>query len=184
MRHRQGKKKLGMKTAHRLATLRNLASALILNERIMTTRAKAKSARAFVEKLVTLARNDTLANRRRAFSILPNRIEIKTEDGKYRMVHVINKLFDEVAPRYKDRPGGYTRIIHYPKPRLGDAGDQVIFEFVHDEDKVEQKKPKKKSKGAKKTKTAKEEMITSANKEAGEEKPAKKKAKSKAKKEE
>ena len=161
MRHRKGNKKLGRPTAHRMQMLRNLITSLIVHERIKTTKAKAKAARSVVEKLITMARIDSQATRRRAFAILPNRVEVQGEDGKRRMTHVINKLFSELGPRYLDRPGGYTRILHYPKNRLGDNAEQVIFELVSDEDVVEKKSKKKSKSTKKKTKKQSEKSVAS-----------------------
>ncbi|MDZ7814953.1 MAG: 50S ribosomal protein L17 [Planctomycetota bacterium] len=117
MRHMKSGRKLGRNTNHRRATLRNIARNLFIHERITTTPAKAKAARRFAEKLITLARKDTLHARRLALSRLPDR-------------KVIDLLFEEIAPRFVDRPGGYTRIIPLAKRRLGDAAPQVIFELV------------------------------------------------------
>ena len=117
MRHMKSGRKLGRNTNHRRATLRNIARNLFIHERITTTPAKAKAARRFAEKLITLARKDTLHARRIALSRLPDR-------------EVVDILFEEIAPRFVDRPGGYTRIIPLAKRRLGDAAPQVIFELV------------------------------------------------------
>lgn len=170
MRHRKGNKKLGRTTAHRILMLRNLITSLIVHERIKTTKAKAKAAKPIVEKLITLAREDSVAARRSAFSALPNRVETQNEKGLSRMTHVINKLFNELGPRYKTRPGGYTRILLYPKPRLGDAGEQVIFELVRDEDVVaEPKKTKKKPAKATPKKKAKKAVAAPVEKAVAEE---------------
>lgn len=98
---------------------RNLACNLFLHERIRTTPEKAKDTRSFVERLITLGRNDSVANFRRALALL---------DDKY----VVRKLFREIGPRYVDRPGGYTRILKLDESqnRLGDNAKQVIFELV------------------------------------------------------
>ena len=118
MRHRVKTRKLSRTSAHRRALARNLTAALVEHERIETTLVKAKAHRSFVEKLVSLARNSTLANKRRALAILGN-------DRK-----TVTKLFDVLGPRFAVRPGGYTRIIKLAKPRLGDNADRAIFEFV------------------------------------------------------
>ena len=119
MRHRKRGRHLGRTSAHREAMRRNLVSNLFLVERIKTTPAKAKEIRAMAEKLITLARKGGLANFRRALAIL---------DDKY----VVRRLFREIAPRFKDRPGGYTRILHLPSSsrRLGDNAPQVVMELV------------------------------------------------------
>ena len=123
MRHMKSGRKLGRNTNHRRATLRNIARNLFIHERITTTPAKAKAARRFAEKLITLARKDTLHARRIALSRLPDR-------------EVVDILFEEIAPRFVDRPGGYTRIIPLAKRRLGDAAPQVIFELVEKGDET------------------------------------------------
>ena len=118
MRHRVKKSKLSRTGAHRKALARNLACAIIEHERIETTLTKAKAHRSYVEKLVTLAKENNLANYRRALSILGNH-----EDAEHKLFHVI-------GPRFANRPGGYTRILKLATPRLGDKADRAIFEFV------------------------------------------------------
>jgi large subunit ribosomal protein L17 len=118
MRHRVKKKKLSRKPAHRKALARNIVIALIEHERIETTVAKAKAHRPFAEKLVTLAKEKNLHNYRRALSLLGNNKA------------AVAKLFDVLGPRFKERPGGYTRILKLEKPRLGDKAPRVFFEFV------------------------------------------------------
>lgn len=116
MRHRKAGRRLGRTTAHRKATLMNLANALFTHNAIETTQAKAKELRRFAEPLITLAKQDTLANRRRAFSALRN-------NGSVR------RLFGEIAPAYAERPGGYTRILRL-EPRQGDASPMARIELV------------------------------------------------------
>lgn len=118
MRHRVKTKKLSRTASHRKALARNLVSALIEHERIETTLTKAKAHRPFAEKLVTLAKEKNLANYRRALSLLGN-------DKA-----AVAKLFDVLGPRFKDRPGGYTRILKLETPRLGDKAPRAYFEFV------------------------------------------------------
>jgi large subunit ribosomal protein L17 len=124
MRHRVHGRKLNRSTAHRQALRRNLARSLFLSfggkEHIITTPEKAKFARPFVEKLITLARSKTLPRYRRGLQLLGDK-------------PVTRKLFEEIGPRYRDRPGGYTRIIRTPKRRLGDRASQVLFGFVRSE---------------------------------------------------
>jgi len=122
MRHRIRGRKLGRKTAPREALIRGLARAIILNEegRIVTTISKAKEVKPFVEKLVTLARKGEEYRRRRAFKLLHDK-------------EAVTKLFEEFGPRYKERNGGYTRIIRWDK-RLGDKAEKAILEFVVDDE--------------------------------------------------
>ncbi|MCP3916916.1 MAG: 50S ribosomal protein L17 [bacterium] len=117
MRHRVAGYKLGRTTSHRIAMTRNMAASVIEHERIITTVQKAKAVKPFVEKLVTLSKEATQHNRRQAFSRLRNK-------------EATIKLFDVLGPRFKDRPGGYCRIIKLSKRRLGDAGERAILEFV------------------------------------------------------
>src|SRR5262249_41368334 len=117
MRHLKAGRKLGRNASHRLALMRNLTRALIEKERIITTVEKAKEARRFVEKMVTLAKQNTLHARRLALARLPDR-------------QAVTKLFDEIAPRFADRPGGYTRVIKRHERRLGDAGQTAFLEFL------------------------------------------------------
>src|SRR5438132_6152704 len=117
MRHLKAGRKLGRNASHRLALMRNLAKALFEHERIITTVEKAKEARPFVEKLITLAKKGTLHARRLALKRLPDRDAVK-------------KLFDEFGPRFQDRPGGYTRIIKRHERRLGDAGKTAFLELL------------------------------------------------------
>jgi large subunit ribosomal protein L17 len=117
MRHRKAGRTLSRTASHRLALLRNLSIALIEHERIITTVAKAKELRPFIEKLVTLARKGTLHARRLCLQRLPNK-------------DAVAKLFKEIGPRFADRPGGYTRIIKRLERRLGDAGQTAFIEFL------------------------------------------------------
>src|SRR5215213_5155078 len=116
MRHQRAGKKLGRDSAHRKALYANLAGALIEHGRIKTTEAKAKAVKPLVEQMITLGRRGDLAARRHAVSIL-------------RSKDVVHHLFAEVAPRFADRPGGYTRIVKLG-PRQGDAADMVYLELV------------------------------------------------------
>ena len=116
MRHRVGGRKLQRTSAHRAALFRNMSAALIKHEQITTTLAKAKELRPYVEKLVTLAKHGGLSNRRLAHARL-------LDDAQ------LTKLFEVLAARYADRPGGYTRIIK-TGPRASDAALMAIIEFV------------------------------------------------------
>ena len=118
MRHRKKRNKLSRSAAHRRALLSNLSKQLIEHERIKTSQAKAKAVKPEIEKLITLARKGDLHARRQATSILQH-----PDKG------VIYKLFEEIAPRYKERPGGYTRILKLG-PRSSDATEMVYLELV------------------------------------------------------
>ncbi len=116
MRHRNGLRKLNRTSAHRAAMLRNMAVSLLQHEAIKTTVPKAKELRRVVEPLITLAKEPTLANRRLAFD--------RTRDRA-----VVTKLFNELGPRYKARPGGYTRILKMGF-RVGDNAPMAFVELV------------------------------------------------------
>ena len=156
MRHRVAGRQLSRTSEHRIALRRNLAVALFEHETISTTIRKAKEVKGFAEKLITLARKGTLASRRRAISILGDRDIIKEEQGQQvRKGTIIGKLFSELGPRYLDRKGGYTRIIHLAKRRLGDNGELVLLQLVGSEH-IEKKHKGEKgehSKAGKKAKT-------------------------------
>lgn len=116
MRHRLTGRKLGRRSKHRRAMTRNLITSLIDEERVRTTLAKAKEVRRHVDRIITLGKRGTLHARRQAAAIL-------------RTPASVQKLMDTLGPRYADRPGGYTRIIHMP-PRPGDAAPMAILELV------------------------------------------------------
>ena len=116
MRHRLGLRKLNRTSAHRLAMFRNMSVSLLRHEAIKTTLPKAKELRRVVEPLITLAKNPTLANRRLAFNRLRDR-------------EIVQKLFDEIGPRFANRNGGYTRIIKIGA-RRGDAAEMAVLELV------------------------------------------------------
>jgi len=119
VRHAKAGRKLGRDSAHRKALYSNLAGALIEHGRIRTTEAKAKAVKPIAEKMITLGRRGDIAARRQAVAYL-------------RSKDVVHKLFVEVAPRFADRPGGYSRIVKLG-PRPGDAADMVYLELVdHD----------------------------------------------------
>jgi len=131
MRHKVAGRRLSRTKEHRLALRRNLAASLFEHETISTTMEKAKEVRSFAEKLITLAREGTLAARRRAISMLGDRDIISYEDGKaVSKGTIIQKLFSELGPRYLERPGGYTRIIRLSLKRLGDNGQLVLLQLV------------------------------------------------------
>jgi len=117
MRHQRNRHKLSRDPAHRKALLMNLSKAVIDHERVETTEAKAKAVKPEVERLITLAKRGDLHARRQALSAL----------GQDKFV--VYKLFEEIAPRYTDRPGGYTRILKLG-PRKSDATEMVYLELV------------------------------------------------------
>ena len=144
MRHRVAGRHLSRTSSHRLALRRNLVSSLFEHETISTTMEKAKEVKSFAEKLITLGKKGDLAARRRAISLLNNRAIYKEEDGQMvKSGTVIGKLFSEIAPRYHDRAGGYTRIIRLSKRRLGDNGKLVLLQLLGEDERC-QPKPKKK----------------------------------------
>ena len=128
MRHRVSGRKLGRTTSHRRAMFRNQLASLIEHERIRTTLHKAKELRPLAEKMVTQGKRDSLHARRLVRRWVDDR-------------SLIRKLFDDIAPRFAERPGGYTRIIKLG-PRLGDAAEMAILELV-EEGEVKVEEPKK-----------------------------------------
>jgi large subunit ribosomal protein L17 len=116
VRHARSGKKLGRDSAHRKALYANLAGALIEHGRIKTTEAKAKAVKPLAEQMITLGRRGDLAARRQAVSVL-------------RSKDLVHKLFTDVAPRFADRPGGYSRIVKLGQ-RQGDAAEMVYLELV------------------------------------------------------
>lgn len=132
MRHLNRGRKLSRTSAHRKALFKNLVLSLIKHERIRTTDAKAKDLRHFADRMVTLGKRGDLAARRRAYDFMQSHQAVK-------------KLFDEIAPRFKDRNGGYTRVVKYGF-RRGDAAPLSIIEFTGNEEKPGGgKKPRKRS---------------------------------------
>jgi large subunit ribosomal protein L17 len=137
-------RKLGRTSAHRNALFRNQLASLIERERIITTLPKAKELRPQIERLITLARTDSVHNRRQAVRVVDE--------------SMVAKLFDTLAPRFTDRPGGYTRIVKLG-PRRGDAAEVAILEFVDFklDAAVAEEAPAKKTKAAPKKAKAKPE---------------------------
>src|SRR5688572_15535274 len=150
MRHNVGHKKLGRVTEHRIAMLRNQAAALIRHERIETTIPKAKALRPFVERLITIAKRGVAAGDANGKALHARRLVASEIVDKA----VVSKLFDEVAPRFAERPGGYTRILRIGF-RRGDAAEVAQMELVGSEynpkaaqeAEAEQKDAPKKAKG-------------------------------------
>ncbi|MER3416817.1 MAG: 50S ribosomal protein L17 [Gemmataceae bacterium] len=136
MRHLKRGRKLNRNASHRRALLRNLAAVLVAQERITTTVAKAKELRPFVERLITLARRGSLHARRLVMARLGGKKTIAHKpDGKKDTIEVdvVRKLFDELGPRYVQRPGGYTRILKLTKHRVGDGAPLAVIELVREE---------------------------------------------------
>jgi large subunit ribosomal protein L17 len=126
VRHRKRGRQLGRQTKHRWALFRSLVTSLLEHERIETTEAKAKEVRGFTDRMITLGKEGTLPARRQALSF------IRSKD-------VVSKLFSDVAPRFKDRPGGYTRMVK-TRRRIGDAAKLVAIELVMRTDTASAKK--------------------------------------------
>jgi large subunit ribosomal protein L17 len=142
MQHQISGNKLNRKMSHRKATMRDIAKAVFLRERILTTLAKAKEGRKLTEKLITLGKKGTLADMRRAFAVLCDH-------------QLVSYLFKDIAPRFSSRNGGYTRIIKLNTPRRGDGASMVYLELV-------EKKEIKISKGKKAAKKEKQEPVVEA----------------------
>ncbi|MBN1223157.1 MAG: 50S ribosomal protein L17 [Candidatus Aminicenantes bacterium] len=119
-------KKLRRNTAQRKALLRNLVTSFLEKERMRTTLAKAKAARPIAEKMITLSKKNTLHTRRQALQVIYKK-------------EVVKKLFDDIGPRFLERPGGYTRIVKLG-PRAGDGADMALLELVGTEFKKKEKK--------------------------------------------
>ena len=133
MRHRKGNYKLGRRSDHRLAMFRNLLTSLFRHERVLTTEAKAKAIRPTADEMVTLAKRESLHARRQVLTMIND-------------TAVVGRMFDTIAARFADRPGGYTRIIRVG-PRPGDAAPMVYLELVdRTETPADGDKPKGKEK--------------------------------------
>jgi len=159
MRHRRAGRKLGRNPTHRLALYRNLSRALITHEKITTTVPKAKSLRPFVEKLITLAKKAAIANDGTPEGKIKSLHYLRLAMARLGPMHgtgvydkanelladnntVLKKLINVLGPRFKERPGGYTRILKLHTRRLGDAGEQAIIELLQEgEVKVRAKAP-------------------------------------------
>lgn len=145
MRHRKFGRTLGRKTNHRKAMFRNMANALFTHGQITTTLPKAKALRPFVEKLITAAKKGDLHNRRRVIAQLGGDKWMITDEeadnvernryGELRNApRIVKYLFEEIAPKYAGRDGGYTRIIRLGSNRLGDGADLCVIQLVGEED--------------------------------------------------
>ena len=126
-------RKLGRTSSQRKAMLRDLTTDLLINESIVTTEARAKEIRKTVEKMITLGKRGDLHARRQAAAYVRNEIASESYDeatDKYTSTTALQKLFSEIAPRYAERNGGYTRILLKTEPRRGDAAPMAIIELV------------------------------------------------------
>lgn len=158
MRHRWSGRKLGRTASHRKALMRTMVTEFLENEKIVTTVPKAKELRSVAEKMITLGKKDSLHARRQALSFI-------------RKKTVVFKLFDDLAPRYADRDGGYTRVLRLGN-RKGDSAEMAILQLVGAEEEVKESKATKKSKpkakkeapAAEKPEAKKEEKKSSASK--------------------
>ncbi len=169
MRHGKKNNHLGRKKAHRDALLSNMASSLFIHKRIMTTLAKAKALRKYVEPLITKAKTDSTHSRRTVFSYLQNKESIQS-------------LFGEVASRTAERPGGYTRIIKMGDARLGDAAEMCMMELVDFNDLYKKDDAAKKGKTRRSRKGKKADGVEDATIVAESDAGSKAEAKPKAKK--
>ena len=122
-------RQLSRDTEHRGAMRRNLVQSLFEHGKVRTTLPKAKEVQAMAEKLITLARTGTLTARRRVISVLNDR-RLVDEEQEFTGQSVVQKLFKDVAPRFADRAGGYSRIIKLPEWRIGDAGSLVLLQLL------------------------------------------------------
>lgn len=169
MRHRVAGRQLSRNTSHRRATRQNMASALFEHGAIRTTTAKAKELRRFVEKLITTAKKGTLHARRLVIAELRDRdvyaLDATKTDYERTGQTIVQKLFSEIAPKYADRPGGYTRIIRLAERRIGDAGEQVILQLV-EETKVAPEEEKASRGSRRKRRAAKRQQAAEASGEA------------------
>lgn len=126
MRHRKSGKKLGRTWEHRKAMFKNMAKSLIVHERIKTTVPKAKELSKIVDKLVSLAIRNDLSAKRQAYKVLENH-------------KLVQRLFNEIGPKFSNGKGGYTRVVKFAAPRVGDSAAMALIEFTYFDSKVEEK---------------------------------------------
>lgn len=169
MRHAKKIRKLSRQRSHYRALMRNMAFSLFQHERIQTTLPKAKESRRFIERIITLGKKGSLHDRRNAMALMGNKI-IHNADGT--KTDVVGKVFGELANRYKNRTGGYTRIYRLARERSGDAAPMAILELVDapesklfkdkteaEETEATGKKPKKKTKKSKTEESSDEKEV-------------------------
>ena len=130
--HMMRGRQLSRDTEHRKALRRNLVQSLFEHGKVRTTLPKAKEVKAFAEKLITLARTNSVNNRRRVVALMRDR-RLVDEEQEFTGQKVVQKLFDEVAPKFADRSGGYTRIIKTSDYRIGDGGTWVYLQLLTEE---------------------------------------------------
>ena len=132
MRHNRDGRKLGRTASHRRALMRNMVTSLFASERIETTAPKAKEVRRVAERMITFARRGDLAARRHVAKTVQN-------------PEILKKLFDEIAPRFADRPGGYTRVLRLGARRKGDNAERAVLELLGEKDEGRKKKKQRKT---------------------------------------
>ncbi|MBI1861328.1 MAG: 50S ribosomal protein L17 [Deltaproteobacteria bacterium] len=182
MRHLNAGNKLNTNASHRKALLRGLTLSLLEHDSIHTTRARAKELRWWADHAVTLAKRGDVASRRQLIKLLGSTETYR--QGENRVRSAIGRLFADIAPRFKDRSGGYTQIIRLARPRAGDCAEMCIMRYLMSETgskkgakKEKSAAPKKKEAASKKVEAA--DRAPKTQKSAAEEKPAtKRKAKS------
>lgn len=131
-RHMMRGRQLSRDTEHRKAMRRNLVQSLFEHGKVRTTLPKAKEVKAFAERLITLAKVGNLTSRRRVISALQDR-RLVDEEQEFTGQTVVQKLFSEIAPKFKDRAGGYTRIVKTASYRIGDGGSIVLLQLLSEE---------------------------------------------------
>ncbi len=177
MRHLKTGRKLGVSVPHRKAMLRSLTLALIERDAIRTTPARAKELRWYADRVVTLAKRGDVHSRRQIVKLLGSTQTYST--GENRVRKVLDRLYSSLAPRFKNRPGGYTQLIRLAQRRSGDNAELCVFRYLPD---PESEKASKGDKGSKKAKAASDKKPAKQAKAAvAEDKPAKTKAAPKAK---
>jgi large subunit ribosomal protein L17 len=179
MIHRRTGRKLKRTASHRKATLSNLSASLIKNKKIQTTLAKAKELRRFVEPLVTKAKKAYSAKETKPeYSVHLRRVANSFLNDR----GAVKSLFDEIAPKVADRPGGYTRVLKMGR-RLGDAAEMALIEFVDYNLEQSEQKPKEKASAESETKTDSKKKSTGAKKQMKKSKASKRTPKQKKTKE-
>jgi large subunit ribosomal protein L17 len=157
MRHRKSGKKLGRTWEHRKAMFKNMAKSLIVHERIKTTVPKAKELSKIVDKLVSLAIRNDLSAKRQAYKVLENH-------------KLVQRLFNEIGPKFSNGKGGYTRVVKFAAPRVGDSAAMALIEFTYFDSKVEEKiKPKAATAAAVTPPVAREEISKAPEAQEGQE---------------